>query len=213
MTPYYEQDGIRIFHGKAEDVLPSLVGIGAVLTDPPYGIGAGNRSDGGVGSIASGSKFYGRQKWDLKPASLSVIAAVLALRVPTVIWGGNYFALPPAKCVLVWNKMQRDFTFADAEVAWTNLDQAVRIFDYSRGELVAEGKVHPTQKPLPLMGWCLRQMKLKAGVTIADPFMGSGTSLVAAKVAGHPGVGIEEHEPYCEIAANRLRQGVLFGAA
>lgn len=207
MKPYYEKGGITIYHVDCREVLPML-SFDAVATDPPYGIKACNRSDGGVGSISSGSKFYGRQAWDYEKADQSVIDSLISK--PCVIWGGNYYPLPPTSCWLIWDKMQRDFTFADAEMAWTNLDKAVRIYPYSRGQLTNEGKVHPTQKPLPLMKWSIELMKLNEGAVIIDPFMGSGTTLRAAKDMGHSAIGIEANEAYCEIAANRLAQEVLF---
>lgn len=212
MTPYYEHSGVTIYHGDCRDVMDEWEGLRAkpfdlLLTDPPYGIGACNRSDGGVGSIASGSKFYGRETWDLVGADSATVVAYVRLARQAIVWGGNYFQLPPSSCWLVWNKQQRHFTFADAELAWTNFDKAVRVFDYSRGELASEGKQHPTQKPEALMCWCIRQ----AGDprTILDPFMGSGSTLMAAKRNRISAVGIEQEERYCEIAANRLAQEVL----
>lgn len=211
MKPFYEESGITIYFGRAEEVLPTLVGIDAILTDPPYGIKACHRSDGGVGSISSGSKFYGRKSWDLEAANEKIIEEIAGRDIPAIIWGGNYFSLPPTSCLLVWDKMQREFSFADGEIAWTNLDGAVRIFSYSRGSLVSEGKIHPTQKPVPLMSWCIEMLRISPGSTVCDPYVGSGTTLVAAKLVGLRGIGIELEERTCEIAANRLRQGVLFG--
>lgn len=219
MKSYYEEAGIVIYHGDCRDVLAfdSAMRTGSatydlLLTDPPYGIAACNRSDGGVGSIVSGSKFYGRQAWDHDTADDAVAIARALCRLQ-IIFGGNYYDLPPASCWLIWDKLQRDFSFADAEIAWTNLKKAVRVFGYGRGALVAEGKVHPTQKPEALMAWCISQ----AGTpqTILDPFMGSGTTLVAAKRLGRKAIGIELEEKYCEIAAKRLAQGALdlFGEA
>ncbi len=202
MTPYYQHDGITIYHGDCREILPTLPKVDLVLTDPPYGIKACNRSDGGVGSIVSGSKFYGRAAWDLKPIDSNTMAVVISMAPVAIVWGGNYYDLPPAPCWLVWDKMQRDFTFADAEMAWTNLDKAVRLYSYSRGQLVQEGKEHPTQKPISLMAWCVEQSK-RVGA-ILDPFTGSGTTLVAAKRLGRRCIGIEIEEKYCEIAARRV---------
>jgi DNA modification methylase len=206
--PYYDDDGIVIYHADCRQILPYLPKVDLVLTDPPYGIKACNRSDGGVGSIVSGSKFYGRAEWDLKSIDDETLQAAIDKAPESIIWGGNYYSLPPASCWLIWDKMQRDFTFADAEMAWTNLGKAVRLYSYSRGQLVADGKWHPTQKPVPLMSWCLGHSK-SAG-TILDPFMGSGTTLVAAKRLGRRAIGIEIEEKYCEIAVERLRQRSLF---
>jgi site-specific DNA-methyltransferase (adenine-specific) len=213
MKPYYEHGGITIYHGDCRAVLARDAAFRCgqatydlLLTDPPYGIKACDRSDGGVGSIASGSKHYGRVKWDgaTSPEALAVARSLCRLQV---IFGGNYYDLPPTSCWLIWNKCQRDFSFADAELAWTNLSKSVRIFDYGRGALVAEGKDHPTQKPEPLMRWCIQQCG--DARTILDPFMGSGTTLVAAKNMGRRAIGIEIEERYCEIAAKRLAQEVL----
>lgn len=196
---------IEIIEGDCLEILPTLAGIDAVVTDPPYGINVCNRSDGGTASVTSGSKVYGRQDWDRHPADPRVIKSILALDVPTVIWGGNYFGLPRTSCVLVWDKMQRNFSFADCEVAWTNLDKASRIFSYSRGQLVAEGKVHPTQKPKSLIRWCISLMGLNEGSTILDPYMGSGSVAVAAMQSGHKFIGIEIDPAYCHLARRRVR--------
>lgn len=205
MTVFREEQigPCRLILGDCLEVLPTLSGVDAVVTDPPYGIGACNRSDGGVGSIASGSKNYGRVAWDLAAVNEEV-AAIEGLKVPSIIWGGNYYDLPPTSCLLVWDKMQRDFTFADAEIAWTNLKKAVRCFSYGRGALVAEGKVHPTQKPVPLMEWCLSF--IPDAETILDPFMGSGTTGVACIKTERQFIGIEKEPRYFDIACKRIER-------
>ena len=106
----------------------------------------------------------------------------------------------------------QEHTGAHAEMAWTNLDKPVRTFRYARAQLASEGKEHPTQKPLPLMKWCLGF--LPDAQTILDPFMGSGTTGVAAVQMGRDFIGIEREERYFEIACRRIeqaqRQGDLF---
>lgn len=214
MTPYYEQSGVTIYHGDCRKVMGEWAGcrIGQatfdlLLTDPPYGISACDRSDGGVGSIVSGSKVYGRQSWDHETEDQAVAVSRSLCRWQ-IIFGGNYYDLPPASCWLVWDKGQRDFSFADAELAWTNLKKAVRVISYSRGALVAEGKDHPAQKPEPVILWALMQAPPDVK-TVFDPFMGSGTTLIAAKRLNKRAVGIEQSERYCEIAARRLQQDAL----
>ena len=93
-------------------------------------------------------------------------------------------------------------------MAWTNIDKPTRTFRMSRVEAHSKGKRHPTEKPLGLMQWCIGLASEPK--TIIDPFMGSGTTLEAAKLEGRKAIGIEINESYCEIAANRLAQGVLF---
>lgn len=196
----------RLIQGDCLEVLPLIGKVDAILTDPPYGIKACDRSDGGVGSIVSGSKFYGRESWDHAPADSKLIEMILTLNVPTCIWGGNYFNLPPSSCWLIWDKQQRDFTFADAELAWTNSERAVRCFSYSRGQLTQEGKQHPTQKPIPLMEWCLRQLRLKPQTIVLDCYCGSGSTGVAAINLGYESVLIEREPKYFDIACQRIRR-------
>jgi site-specific DNA-methyltransferase (adenine-specific) len=123
-----------------------------------------------------------------------------------IVWGGNYFSLPPARGWLVWDKVVRNFSSGHCELAWTSLDQPVRAFNFANGSLATEGKVHPTQKPLSLMQWCIDFM---TGTSVADPFAGSGTTLVAARNMGLKAIGVEIEERYCEIIARRLDQMCL----
>jgi len=120
--------------------------------------------------------------------------------------GGNYFTyyLPPSMQWLVWDKGQRDFSLADCEFAWSSQSGAARIFDYARGKALQDGRVHPTQKPVELMKWCLEF--LPKSQTILDPFMGSGTTGVACVKMGRKFIGIEREPEYFEIACKRIRE-------
>ena len=191
-----------LYLGDCREILPTLAPFDLILTDPPYGIGVCNRSDGGVGSIASGSKMYGREQWDKEAPPAWLFGLMREKARWLIIWGGNYYDLPPSPCWFAWDKGQRDFTFADGELAWTNLEKAVRFLTVPRGELVAEGKDHPTQKPLRLMEWCLDHVP-KAD-TVCDPFLGSGTSGVAAVRMGRTFTGVEREPKYFEIACKRI---------
>jgi DNA modification methylase len=145
------------------------------------------------------------------------IEQVVAAGANAIVWGGNYFDLPPRRGWLLWDKIVREFSSGHAEMAWTTLDQPVRAFNYSHGALASEGKEHPTQKPLPLMKWCIGF--LPNAETILDPFMGSGTTGVAAVQMGRRFIGIEREAKYFDIACKRIedaqRQGDMFiqGAA
>ena len=123
---------------------------------------------------------------------------------PYGIWGGNYFTdfLPPSMRWLVWDKMQGDFSLADCEFAWTSQNAAARIFRYSRGAAIQDGKHHPTQKPLALMEWSLKFLDDR--LAVMDPFMGSGTTLVACQRMGRAGTGIELDPDYFAIACRRV---------
>lgn len=174
----------------------------AVVTDPPYGIGASS----GVGKY--GVMKWGGERdagWDKEVPSDEVFGHVLRLADKHIIWGGNYFGLPPSRCFLVWDKGAgfRERTFAECEMAWTSLDSNAKILTrdpLANGDYV--GKQHPTQKPIELMAWCLRQ--IPDAETILDPFCGSGTTLVAAAKLGRHFLGFEISPEYCEIARKRL---------
>jgi site-specific DNA-methyltransferase (adenine-specific) len=201
VTPYYERDGITIYCGDCRDVLPALGGAGVdlVLTDPPYGL-----ADRWTGGTWFTRGVYAKDKceWD-QPIGHDVIEAVLGIGDHHIIWGGHNYTLPPSRCLLVWRKTNSIPTMADVEIAWTDLDMPAKAFDYPRNGWPRQ---HPTEKPLPLMRWCI---ELAGGDVILDPFMGAGTTLRAAKDLGRRAIGIEIEERYCEIAANRLAQGVL----
>ena len=203
-VPYYDQDGITIYHGDCAQVLPFLDPVDLLLTDPSYGIGA----DTHAGKAENGWKQYGSSGWDKeKPPGYLLEFAISKAKI-AIVWGGNYFCLPPSMRWLVWDKGQREFSLADCELAWTNQNKAVRAITYSRGEALLDGKQHPTQKPEAVMKWCIGLNDECA--TILDPFMGSGTTLVAAKNMGKRAIGIERELKYCEIAVRRLAQQTLF---
>ena len=210
MTPYYDHAGITIYHGDCREVLPSLGEFDLLLTDPPYGIGAARGSFGDPESVWR--KDYGDSDWDDNPADMGNIRSVMGIAEHQIVWGGGtYFDLGTARCFLVWDKLRGANDYADAELAWTNLDRTVRVIRYLwNGYLKAipEDRFHPTQKPLAVIRWAIQQAP-ETCESILDPFMGSGTTLRAAKDLGRKAMGIELEERYCEMAAKRMRQEVL----
>ena len=134
------------------------------------------------------------------------LRALIDRALEAVVWGGNYYALPPARGWLAWVKSDQIPTMADLELAWTSLDMPAKYWAAHRR--VVRDRVHPTQKPLSLLVWCMEF--LTPGLLVFDPFMGSGTTLRAAKDCGRPAVGCDVSERYCEIAALRMEQEVLF---
>lgn len=215
MTPYYSERNITIYHGDCRDVLP-LVPADLVLTDPPYGIHPASKVTGFmVGRIDEDAR-----EWDQRPDS-TLLVQLTQCSAQAVIWGFGYFADVLGRCLapLVWDKATGANYFADGELAWTSFPTGtLRIFRHQWcGAFKASERgisaLHPTQKPIALMSWCMKEADKRAYCeTVLDPFMGSGTTLVAAKRLGRRAIGIEIEERYCEIAAERLRQGVLFGS-
>jgi len=203
MQPYYQHNGITIYHGSCLDVLLTLTTAEyALVTDPPYGIEAAKR---GAHSSIRDNELWPEQDWD-NERQPEAVAQALRLCSSAAVWGGNFYTdvLPVSSGWLAWVKPEAEtgFTLADMELCWTSQPIAARIKRYAR----RDGNLHPTQKPIVIMKWTIQFVG--AGV-ILDPFMGSGTTLVAAKQLGRQAIGIELNEQYCEVAAKRLQQEVL----
>lgn len=200
--------------GDCRDILPTLPKVDAVVTDPPYGIDYGRA--GGFCASHGWGQWRENVAWDSERPPADIFDAMLACSDNQIIWGGNYFTdlLPPTMQWLVWDKGQRDFSLADCEFAWSSQQKAARIFNYARGKAVLDGKEHPTQKPIAVMKWCLGFVP--KALSILDPFMGSGTTGVAAVQMGRNFIGIEREPKYFDIACKRIedaqRQGDFFVA-
>jgi site-specific DNA-methyltransferase (adenine-specific) len=207
----------RLIHGDCREVLPLLPRVDAVITDPPYGI-LNLAGDGSTPAVRKSprQKWSGTLKnrllntsaveWDIAPDT-EVFDALRAHSILQIFWGGNYFPLPPARGVLVWDKEQPWENFSQVEIAWTNLNRPAAIFRESatRG---TPGKVHPTQKPISLMLWCVSMAG--AGIVL-DPFMGSGTTGVACSMLGRSFIGIERERKYFDMACERISQAQAQG--
>lgn len=202
MQPYYQHAGITIYHGDCRDILPTLGLMDLVLTDPPYGIlsqngsAATRRSGGNVGT--------GIMNWDIAPDE-QCMEMVRRAGTHQAIWGGCHLPLPPTFGYLIWDKEIDGLNFGECEFCWTSGKFAPRIYR-KRVVGIDGGKQHPTQKPIALISWCLGFFEAS---TVIDPFMGSGTTLVAAKNQNLQAIGIEIEESYCEMAAKRLSQEVF----
>jgi DNA modification methylase len=213
MKPYYEHGGITIYHGDCGVILPQLGAFDLIATDPPYGIGEARGKNKSRSNIAI-AKDYGAADWDDAPPQEWLFGMIRSASKFQIIFGGNYFPLPPSSCWLVWDKLNGQNDFADCELAWTNLPRAVRKIEWRWAGMLQqdmsrkEYRDHPTQKPVPVMKWAL-SLAPDGCKTVCDPFMGSGTTLVAAKALGMVATGIERNEHYCEIAAKRLSQEVI----
>jgi site-specific DNA-methyltransferase (adenine-specific)/modification methylase len=215
--------GQRLILGDCLAVMPTLGRFDAVVTDPPYGIGEGNakvrsrQRTAKSRALADQRQYVGDGEWDATPASAEHIAMMRAISRNQIIFGGNYFeGLGPTSCWLVWDKQNGENDFADCELAWTNLPKAVRRVYWRWHGMIRKGddvREHPTQKPLGVIEWCIGNLPPSAA-TIFDPFMGSGTTLVACQRLGRNGTGIEIDPEYFDIACRRVdeatRQPDLF---
>jgi site-specific DNA-methyltransferase (adenine-specific) len=201
-----------LYLGDCMDILPTLPKVDAVITDPPYGIGF----DGMKASTSrhGGRKPYEFLGWDKETPAKEIFDFIYEKSEVQVIWGANYFPehIKPSMGWLFWDKGQR-IAQSDGELAFTNMQKALRVFTLNRAALAQDGAVHPTQKPLALMKWCIDQTGNPQ--TILDPFMGSGTTGVAAVQMGRKFIGIEREPKYFDIACKRIedaqRIGDMFG--
>lgn len=194
-----------LYLGDCADLLLGLK-IDAIVTDPPYGLGESNQKKHMSRGQLAAPRDYGGCRWDELPASQELIDLMRRMSPYQIIFGGNYFNLPPTKCWLVWNKLNGDNDFADCEIAWTNLDMAVRRIRWLwNGMLRAEKgtREHPTQKPVGVMTWVIEKLPADVAV-ICDPFMGSGTTGVSCAMLGKTFIGIERDARYFDIACRRI---------
>lgn len=202
MKPYYEHGGITIYHGDCFQIAPCLPSFDLMLTDPPYGLA--KKMSGGTWGKAD--KYAAMWRWDHAPSTEHILG-LTSKATHAVVWGGNYFTVPASRCWLSWSKSNAVRTMAAMELAWTTMDKPAMEW---RGPVSTHDTGHPTQKPIALISWCLSLFP--DARTVFDPFAGSGTTGLAAKNAGIQAVLIEREESYCEIAAKRLAQEVLFPA-
>jgi site-specific DNA-methyltransferase (adenine-specific) len=183
---------LREIKDKAFDLL---------LTDPPYGIGASSiRFINGTSKTEK--KYYREDCWDTKPISDSPLELCISKANKSIVWGGNYFNLPPCRCFLVWDKTIHGNSYADCEFAWTSADEVARIFRMNIVNVTTDGRCHPTQKPVALFVWCLLNYS-KPGDLIIDPYCGSGTTALACHKTGRKFLCIDKDEEYIKIAQQR----------
>lgn len=194
-----------LYLGDCMEVLPTLGKVDAVITDPPYGIKADKK---GAHSSIRDNPRWAAGGWDDFRPQPEVFAALLSVAPRVALWGGNYFAdlLPASGAWLIWRKPQAEtgFSMSDAELCWTNCDFSTRMRTFDR----RDNNDHPTQKPVAVMAWTLDYV---AGRQVLDPFMGSGTTGVAAIQLGRKFIGIEREERYFDIACKRIEQAVAQG--
>jgi DNA modification methylase len=209
-TPYYQDDLVTLYHGDCREITEWLAA-DVLVTDPPYGIGL----DTDYSSLNGSTRAYSAIAGDSEPFDPSPF-----LHLPVALFGANHFAtrLPHGGTWHVWDKRVNAASnmMSDFEVWWTSYPSGPsRVFRYQsvcgvHPGVKPERLSHPTVKPLPLMEHVLGACPPG---TVADPFAGSGSTLVAAKRLGRKAIGVELEERYCEIAAKRLAQGVLnFGS-
>ena len=193
-----------LYLADCADILPHLGRVNAAVLDPPYGIGRDGKPKS-TSRQGGGHKGYEARGWDAERPAKAIFDQILSMADVVAIWGGNYFAdlLPARSKWLSWDKAQR-IDQSDAELCWTSLEGAMRVMTLNRAEIGRDGAVHPTQKPVKLMSWTLKQIGAEG--TILDAFMGSGSTGVAVVKGGGRFIGIERDPVYFEIACQRIAE-------
>lgn len=196
-----------LYLGDCREILPTLPKVDAVVTDPPYGIGYAANPIVGKGKTVSN---HAVKQWDAQP--VDGLLSLISIAERLLVWGGNYYELPPSRGWMTWFKPDAPPSMAQFEMAWTNLDKNARQVSCSISETNPERAGHPTQKPIKVMRESIAYV---GGTLFVDPFMGSGTTGVAAMQLGRQFIGIEIDEKYFAIACERIenaqRQQKLFG--
>lgn len=193
-----------LYLGDCREILPTLAPLDVIVTDPPYGLG--DKWKGGKDEWPL--RDADGMAWDADTVAYVNELPALATR-HAIIWGGHLYSLPPKRGWLIWDKGNERFSSGAAELAWSTLDQPIRKMTLGTNVFTpfnakSEEKYHPTQKPVPVMQWCLSFIPDAEGV--CDPFMGCGSTGVAALGAGKAFTGIEISEKYFDIACRRLDQ-------
>lgn len=209
MTPLPDKYLNQIICGDALEVMRGMPDkcVDLVLTDPPYGIGESNEKNATRGHLAY-PRDYGHYEWNKSILSIEYLDEIRRVSKNQIVFGGNYYPLPPSSCWIVWDK-DNSGDFADCELAWTSFKTAVRKFKWRWNGMLQQNmrdkeiRIHPTQKPVPLFRWILSKYS-KDGQIILDPFLGSGTTAVAAVQLNRQYIGIEINPEYCEMARARI---------
>lgn len=206
----------KIYNCDCRDLMQEIIRGGeqvdCIITDPPYGIGEDGLKNHSRGKLASTTKFTPKE-WDKQRLSKEFFTLMRECSKNQIIFGGNYYAdyLPPSSCWIVWDKLNGANDFADCELAWTSFKTAVRRIQYRWSGMLQgdmkhkEKRLHPCQKPLPVMEWIIEKYTNKDDI-ILDCFAGSCTTAVACHRLGRKFICCELDKEYYEIGVRRLEQ-------
>ena len=200
---WIEQKGINIYNADCMDLMAKMPDKWADLAicDPPYGI---NMDGGNVGY--KGFNNFEKKNWDKEIPNKEYFDELFRVSKNQIIFGGNYFGLPPTRCYLVWDKGEGFYnrTYAECELAWTSFDANTVKIKYdplAKGDY--KGKIHPTQKPVALYKWLLDKYA-KPGDKILDTHLGSGSIAIAAHDYGFDLTACELDREYYNAAMKRI---------
>jgi site-specific DNA-methyltransferase (adenine-specific) len=202
LTPFYQDDLVRLYCGKCESILPQLdVRADLCLTDPPFGIGNFVQVTGNLRGEAV--------DWNESTPSQEAFRLIEEKSKERIIWGANYFnRFDSGGGAIVWDKRQTMPNFSKCAIASCSAHKKIEIYRETwSGYNTRRETEHPCENPIGLMKWCIEKYS-ERGQLVLDPFAGSGTTLVAAKLLGRPSIGIEMNEKYCQMIVDRLNKPI-----
>ena len=175
----------------------------AIVTDPPYGIGIDGQKESISANPKHNRKFHEKKGWDSERPDDGIFNWVVALNVPSVIWGGNYFAdlLPATRGWLYWDKGQNGLTMSDGELAWTTENKPLRSKTINRSAL--KGSIHPTQKPVEIIKFSIEYLRVPTKGVVLDLFAGSGSAAIACEKMDMKAYLMEQDAGYCDAIVKR----------
>lgn len=196
----YQTDLLDLRQGDCMDLMRETPDgwFDLAIVDPPYGIGAGE--------MRMNNNNHAMKPWDLMPPSKRYWKELFRVSKNQIIWGGNYFKLPPSKCFIIWDKKQPEgVSFAMAEFAWASFDSVAKVFYQFPSHVTQGPKIHPTQKPVALYRWLLANYA-KPGQRILDTHLGSGSHAIACHYAGLHLTATELDPDYFQASVERIKR-------
>jgi DNA modification methylase len=204
----YQLGNHRLMCGDSGDVnsidlLLNNIVPNAIVTDPPYGIGIDGQKKSINANPKHNRKFHEKKGWDSERPDAGIFNWIVAMNIPSVIWGGNYFAdlLPATRGWLYWNKGQDGLTMSDGELAWTTENKPLRSKTINRSAL--KGSIHPTQKPVEIIEFSIKYLNVPTKGSVIDLFAGSGTTAIACEKNDMKAYLMEQDAGYCDAIIKR----------
>lgn len=213
-APVHNSPSLTLYHADCMDIMREMPdkAFDLAIIDPPYGIGERLVKGGGNQGCWGGMTKSGADQWDIAPPP-EYFEELFRVSKNQIVWGGNFFDLPPCKMPICWDKVRPNQKCASEwEYAWTSFEGRARKFEFcaNGGFIEPSPRIHPTQKPVPLYAWLLAEFA-EPGWRILDTHLGSGSSAIACHFAGHHLTAMEKDGDYVAAALERFKRETAQG--
>ena len=206
LQPFYKTDFLDLYHADCMDIMKQYPDkyFDLAIVDPPYGLGKRTTDGGGTNSQIKFMDDIRRTNWDDKTPDKEYWEQLFRVSKNQIVWGGNYFDLPPTRTIICWDKVVMIPTMSQIEIAWTSFDSPARLVKINNTD---KNRFHPTQKPVALYKWLLDKYA-KQGDKILDTHLGSGSIAIACHDYGFELTACEFDKEYYEKAIQRIKNHV-----